>query len=375
MTIETNITKMFGIKHPIFSAAMGPFYTTDLCVAVSEAGGLGVLSHTSIERGADIREETTSADIQLDETTMRRMSIDVVKAMKKNMEFVVEHTDKPFGFNIRTSRNEIQAPKLCSEIPKFIMENQRIRDQCIYALTSAGSSKILPASKTFQELKEKSEIKHFHVAPALWLADKCVATGVDGMVVTGGEGGGHQSYEKVSTLVLLQQLHEKYPDFPIIACGGFATGAGLAAALAMGAGGIAMGSRFIASKDSEFHDNYKNVVPPSKAQDTILVTGALGPIRLWRNEYSLHHGLVADKDAKIAEEERLRSMSREDYIKELIASSNAYLAAYRGDTNSGAVLLGQSIGIINSIESVSDIINGIVSEAETLLKNATANIK
>ncbi|MFX0027830.1 MAG: NAD(P)H-dependent flavin oxidoreductase [Candidatus Hermodarchaeota archaeon] len=375
MTFETNITKMFGIKHPIFSAAMGPFYTTDLCVAVSEAGGLGVLSHTSLERGADITRETTADDIEIDETTMRRARIDVVKAMKNNMEFVVEHTDKPFGFNIRTSRNEISAPKLCSEIPKFIMENQRIRDQCIYALTSAGSSKILPSSKTFQELKEKSEIKHFHVAPALWLADKCVASGVDGMVVTGGEGGGHQSYEKVSTLVLLQQVHAKYPDFPVIACGGFANGAGLAAALAMGAGGIAMGSRFIASEDAEFHDNYKNVVPPSKASDTILVTGALGPIRLWKNEYSLHHGLVEDKEAKIAEEEKLRSMSREDYIKELISSSNAYLAAYRGDVNSGAVLLGQSIGVINSIESVSKIINDMVSEAETLLKNATGRIK
>ncbi|MHA2397912.1 MAG: NAD(P)H-dependent flavin oxidoreductase [Promethearchaeota archaeon] len=367
MTIETNITKMFGIKHPIFSAAMGPFYTTDLCVAVSEAGGLGVLSHTTIKRGADIGTETT--------TSSARLGADAVEAMKENMKFVVEHTDKPFGFNIRTSRNEIQAPKLCSEIPKFIMENQRIRDQCIYALTSAGSSKTLPQTKSFQELKEKSEIKHFHVAPALWLADKCVASGVDGMVVTGGEGGGHQSYEKVSTLVLLQQVQKKHPDFPVIACGGFATGAGLAAALSMGAGGVAMGSRFIASKDAEFHEGYKGVVPPSKASDTVLVTGALGPIRLWKNEYSLHHGLVADKEAKIAEEQKVASMSREDMIKEFIASANAYLAAYRGDVKSGAVLLGQSIGVIDSIESVSDIINDVVSEAETLMKNAAGYIK
>ncbi|MCK4287147.1 MAG: nitronate monooxygenase, partial [Candidatus Lokiarchaeota archaeon] len=105
--IETNITKMFGIKHPIFSAAMGPFYTTDLCVAVSEAGGLGVLSHTTIKRGADIGDETSSA----------RLGADAVEAMKENMKFVVEHTDKPFGFNIRTSRNELQADKLCTEIP------------------------------------------------------------------------------------------------------------------------------------------------------------------------------------------------------------------------------------------------------------------
>ncbi|MBA7555886.1 hypothetical protein ES705_48578 [subsurface metagenome] len=137
-------------------------------------------------------------------TKAASLGADAVEAMKRNMEFVVEHTDKPFGFNIRTSRNELQADKLCSEIPKFIMENQRIREQCIYALTSAGSSKRLPASKSFQELKERSEIKHFHVAPALWLADKCVASGVDGMVVTGSEGGGHQSYEKVSFRWLLK---------------------------------------------------------------------------------------------------------------------------------------------------------------------------
>ena len=365
MTIETNITKMFGIKHPIFSAAMGPFYTTDLCTAVSEAGGLGVLSHTTIARGEDIGETSRPA----------RIGADALEPMKRNMEFVVEHTDKPFGFNIRTSRNEIQADMLCREIPKFIMENQRIREQCIYVLTSAGSSRKLPESKTFQELKKKSEIKHFHVAPALWLADKCVATKVDGMVVTGGEGGGHQSFEKVSTLVLLQQLHQKYPDFPIIACGGFATGAGLAAALSMGAGGIAMGSRFIASKDAEFHEDYKNVVPPSKAQDTIYTAGVLGPIRLWRNVYSLHHEAVSSKEELMAYEKKLGELPRDEYIKELLAVSNAYIAAYRGDINSGAVLLGQSIGVIDSIKSVSDIINDIVSEAESLLKRAAGSIK
>jgi enoyl-[acyl-carrier protein] reductase II len=366
MTIETNITKMFGIKHPIFSAAMGPFYTTDLCIAVSEAGGLGVLSHTTIKRGEELEEKTTEE---------RRLGADAVKAMKKNMEYVVEHTDKPFGFNIRTSRNELQADRLCNEIPKFILKNQRIREQCIYTLTSAGSSKKLPSSKTFQELKIQSDIKHFHVAPALWLADKCVASGVDGMVVTGGEGGGHQSFEKVSTLVLLQQIQKKYPDFPIIACGGFATGAGLAAALSAGAGAIAMGSRFIASKDAEFHENYKNVVPPSQAQDTVLVTGVLGPIRLWKNEYSLHHGLVGSKEELMSEEERIKNMSREEYIKELLKTSDAYLAAYRGDTNSGAVLLGQSIGIIDTIESVSDIINQIVSDAEKSIQKAANYIK
>ena len=344
MTINTNITEMLGIKYPIIAAPMGPFYTTELTVGVSEAGGLGVLSHISL---VDKNPE---------------------KEMKKNMEYVVEHTDKPFGFNIRTSRMEPYADILCHSIPKFIMENQKIKEQCIYALTSAGSSRTLPSTKAYQQLKESgSQIKHFHVAPALWLAEKCVQTGVDGLVVTGGEGGGHQSYEKISTLVLLQQVQKSFPEMPKVACGGFATGEGLAAALSLGAGAIALGSRFIASKESEFHDTYKNVVPPAKAQDTVLVTGFLGPIRLWKNEYSQQKGLIADREEKMAAE---MMITQEGLIK----IREAYEMAYNGNVNDGAVLLGQSIGLVDSIESVSNIIETIVKDAEVAVKKAASLI-
>ena len=344
MVIETKITQMLGIKHPIIAAPMGPFYTTELTIAVSEAGGLGVLSHTGL----------------ISEMQARKFPLDI---MKENMLEVVEHTDKPFGFNIRTSRTE-RPEVLCDEIPKFIMENPKIKEQCVYVVTSAGSSRMLPETKSFQKLKESgSNIKHFHVAPALWLADKCVTTGVDGLVITGGEGGGHQSYERVSTLVLLQQAIQKYPDYPIVGCGGFATGQGLAAAIAMGAGAVVMGSRFIASLESEFHESYKNIVPPAKAQDTVLTTGALGIIRLWKNEYSLHHELVANKEEKMAQEAALTPEAVLDVgIK--------YELAYQGNINDGAVPLGQSIGTIDSIEHVTDIINKIMKDAENNLRSA-----
>ena len=349
MVIETEITKMLGIKHPIIAAPMGPFYTTDLALAVSEAGGCGVISHTAL----------------VSEILAGKSA---VKIMQEDMMKVVEHTDKPFGFNIRTSRVERETASLCKKIPKFILENPKLKEQCVYAITSAGSSKTI-YTKSFQKLRESgSQIKHFHVAPALWLADKCVATGVDGMVVTGGEGGGHQSYEKISTMVLLQQVTQKYPDMPIIACGGFATGQALAAALTMGAGAIAMGSRLIASKDSEFHEKYKNIVPTAKAQDTVLVTGALGPIRLWKNVYALHHGLVASKEEKMAEEKGVT-------IEDMIEDGKKYELAYNGNITDGAVLLGQSIGVINSIESVSDIINTIVSDAEKYIRKASSVLK
>lgn len=345
MVIETNVTKMLGIEKPIVGAPMGPFYTTELTVAVSEAGGLGVLSHTNL---------------------LGKSSID---ELEKNMEYVVEHTDKPFGFNIRTARMQPDAPTLCRRIPKFIQKNPKIREQCMYAITSAGSPKMLGRSKAFQKLKESgSQIKHFHVAPALWLAGKCVDAGVDGLVLTGTEGGGHQSYEKISTLVLMQQVKKAYPDMPIVACGGFATGEGLASALSLGAGAIAMGSRFIASEESEFHPNYKNIVPDAKASDTELVTGFLGPIRLWINKYSKSHGLVADKSEKMAEE---ASMTPEM----LIEDQKHYEMTYEGDIEDGAVLLGQSIGCIKEIRKVSDIMNEIVGDAEKILKDLPSLVK
>jgi len=340
MVIKTQITEMLGIKHPIVAAPMAPFYTTKLTVAVSEAGGLGVLSQPGL----------------LDK------AIDPVTELKQSMNYVVEHTDKPFGFNIRTSRLEPFVDRLCTEIPQFILDNSQIQEQCRYVVTSAGSAAILPRSKTFQKLRNTSEIKLFHVAPALALAEKCINAGVDGLVVTGSEGGGHQSYEKVSTLVLLQQVQQNFPSMPRIACGGFGTGGGLLAALALGAGAIAMGSRFIASHECEFHETYKNVVPPANAQDTVLVTGILGPIRLWKNAYSLQRSLVANKGEKLAQE---AAMS----LVELTKAAQAYDLAYQGNVTDGAVLLGQSIGLIYSIERVSTIIDQIITDAEKTASN------
>ncbi|NVM44162.1 MAG: nitronate monooxygenase [Candidatus Lokiarchaeota archaeon] len=342
--IETNVTKMFGLKYPIFSAPMGPFFTRELALAVSEAGGLGVLSNVNI------------------------VGTDPVEEHKKSIEYMIEHTDKPFGLNILTSRNNRGVKEMITDIPKIIMDNPKMREQCVYFLTSAGSSKLLPSSKSFQELREKSEVKHFHVAPAHWLAQKCVDAGVDGIVCTGTEGGGHQSYEKVTTLVLLQQLNEAFPDLPKIACGGFATGEALAAALSLGAGAIAMGSRFIASKESEFHEKYKALVPPGTPQDTSLYTGSFGPIRLYKNEYALAHPAPSTKEEMIAYEKSITpEMAERD--------AGAYDRVYNGDITTGAVLLGQSIGIINSIDSVNDIIERIIKGAEVAIKKNYSSLK
>jgi len=342
--IETNITKMFGIKHPIFSAPMGPFFTRDLALAVSEAGGLGVLSNVNIA------------------------GTDPVKEHKASLEHMIEHTDKPFGLNILTSRNNPGVRQMVRSLPRIVMGNVKMRDQCKYWLTSAGSSKVLAESKSFMELRENSDVKHFHVAPAVWLAQKCINAKVDGIVVTGTEGGGHQSYERVSTLVLLQQINEKFPDLPKIACGGFATGESLAAALSLGAGAVAMGSRFIASKQSEFHEKYKALIPSGSPQDTGLYTGSFGPIRLFKNEYALSHPAPSSKEEMIAYE---NSISPEQRAKDM----GAYDRVYNGDITTGAVLLGQSIGIIDSIDDVNDIIERTMKNAETAIRRNSSMLK
>ena len=341
MVIETKITQMLGIQHPILSAPMGPFYTTKLTVAVSEAGGLGVLSHNNL------------------------LGKNSIEEMKKSMEYVVEHTDKPFGFNIRTARLQPDAIKLCRKIPQFIMENPKIKAQCVYLVTSAGSPRLL-FNRHYEKLKESSSlIKHFHVIPNIRFAQKCIDMGVDGLVVTGIEGGGHQSYEKVSTLVLLQEVRKKLADIPIIACGGFATDDGLASALSMGAGAIAMGSRFMASRECEFHENIKTIAIVSESSDTELITGLFGPIRVLKNNYTRRHTLISSKKEKLQEEK----------ASSVVEEMKFYETTYNADVEEGAVLLGQSIGGIDKIESVSEIINSIVFGTQEKLLNTSYKIR
>ncbi|MFX0041576.1 MAG: NAD(P)H-dependent flavin oxidoreductase [Candidatus Hodarchaeota archaeon] len=342
--IETDVTRMLGIKHPIIGAPMGPFYTTKLTIAISEAGGCGVLSHTNL------------------------FGKNPYKELKNNMLEVVEHTDKPFGFNVRVARMQPEANMLCRLIPKFIKDHPKVKEQCVYAITSAGSARMLQSSKSFKRLQEISSIKNFHVAPAPWLADKCVDAGVDGLVVTGTEGGGHQSYEKIGLIVLLQKIKQKYPDIPVVACGSVGNGIGLASCLAAGAGAVAMGTRFISSKDSEFHDKYKGIIPPAICSDTTLVTGVLAPIRLWKNNYTTTHDLVTSKEEKIAKEE---AMTLDDLIEE----QKHYEEIYYGHVEDGATPLGQCCGVIDSIETVKDIIDDVISVAEKYIKNAYSMIK
>ncbi|MFX1419278.1 MAG: NAD(P)H-dependent flavin oxidoreductase [Promethearchaeota archaeon] len=338
--IKTRITEKFGIKYPIISAPMGPFYTTKLAIAVSEAGGLGVVSHATL-RGKNS-----------------------VKDFKEQLDYMIEHTDKPFGLNVRVARIQTDHKVLLRKIPQWRKENPKLREQLIYGLTSAGGPRA--AAKMWKE--KATDMYHFHVGPALWLVNKIVESGCDGIVATGTEGGGHQSYEGVTTLVLVQQVAQKYPEKLLVACGGISSPEGVAAGLAMGADAIAMGTRFIASKESEFHQNYKDLILPATASDTMLTTGGFGPIRLLKNKYCLEHGKVMTKEEKISQE---LAYDMDEYLKDLLAYEVVYT---KGDVEDGAVPVGQTCGLIDSILDVDDIISGFTNKAEKILKNLCSKI-
>lgn len=339
--IKTKMTEMFGLRYPIASAPMGPFFTTELATAVSEKGGLGVLSHVNL------------------------VEVNPVKEMAKAIEYVVEHTDKPFGLNIRTARLQIDAPAMMRRVPRMIRKNPKIREQLVYVLTSAGGPR--EAAKVFKQ--KAPSVKHFHVGPTMRFVDKIVELGCDGVVCTGYEGGGHQSYEKVNTSVLLAEACAKYPDVPIIACGGFASGRGLAAALSYGAMGIAMGTRFIASNECEFHPNYKQLVVDKHDEDTVISPGYFAPIRLIENEYTREHGQALDRTEKIKHDQEV---DQEAIVAELRAYESIYT---HGDTESGAIPAGQTIGVIDELANVGDILAECEREAEQMLKRATSYIQ
>ncbi len=345
--IKTKLTEMLECKYPIIQAALGPFYTTKLCAAVANAGAFGIVSHTNLR------------------------DLDPIKAMEENILYVVENTSGNFGVNIRTARLQIDYPELIKLIPRLRKENPKVREQLKLVVTSAGDPR--PAAHHFKTVDP--DLLHFHVIPAKWLAVKAMNPAwytkknpstkgdhIDGVIATGYEGGGHNSYEQVATTVLVAEMVELCGDLPVVACGGFFDGKGLAGALGMGAVGIQMGTRFIATQECEFHEDYKALILPATDEDTLMTTGAFGPIRLLKNEYSKTHGApVPDRQARMAQEQ---AMQAEDLLKEM----ESYELVYRGEVQRGPILVGQTVGGISEIPTVKQVLDRVIKEAEQRLR-------
>jgi len=284
-----------GAKYPIVQAPMGYIARSALASAVSNAGGLGII-------------ETSSGEV------------DVCLAEIAKMK---ELTDKPFGVNLPLLF--IREPRIVDLVAKSGVK---------FVTTSAGSpAKLLPTLKA-------AGLIVYHVVPNLAAALKAVDAGVDGLVVEGGEGGGFKNPDDVSTLVLLQAVREK-TDVPMIAAGGICDGRGMAAAFALGAEGIQMGTRFVSAAESPVHANYKQAI--IDADDT-------GTVMLNRKSTPCVRALKSERTAGI---EREGSFDRSIFT----SVKDVY---FGGDMEASLALAGQTVGLIHEVLPVAEIIQRTV---------------
>jgi enoyl-[acyl-carrier protein] reductase II len=325
--IKTSICDLFGIKYPILQAPMGPFVTTKLAVAVSEAGGLGTISH------AGILEEKDTA-------------IDSVSKMKNDIQVLKKGTKANFALNIRVAKLQLMldAYKLADMVVDQVKSDPEVKKRLKAVITSAGDPTLF--TKKFKDVG----LKVLHVVPTVRHAKKAEEVGCDAVIASGYEAGGHVSPTPVHTNVLVPAVVDAV-KIPVIAAGGFCDGRGLASALAMGAQGIQMGTRFINTKECEFHENYKKKILTAKETDTEVILGMFGPARHLVNDY------VTEQKALVAKgtpEDSIRSWELPRWP----------LAERDGDINKGIMLCGQCSGRVKDIPTVKELLARIMKQAE-----------
>ncbi len=304
MPIRNRITDMLGVDYPIVQAPMGWIARAQLASAVSNAGGLGIIE-TSSGRLDEVREE--------------------VRKMR-------ELTDKPFGVNIA------QAFVRDPDIVSFVID-QGVK----FVTTSAGDPKRYCA-----ELKEAG-LTVFHVVPSLKAALRAVEAGVDGLVVEGGEGGGFKNPRDVASMVLLPLVCECV-QVPVIAAGGMVDGRTMAAAFALGAEAIQMGTRMVSAAESPVHENWKNAILAAQETDTVFLN-RFGPgpaLRALRTERTT----------------RLETDPGENIMGELRSALDLY---FGGDMEASIALTGQVAGRIDTVKPVAEIIAETVREFEAVI--------
>jgi enoyl-[acyl-carrier protein] reductase II len=291
-TFANRVTELLGVDIPIVQAPMGWIARSQLASAVSNAGAMGII-------------ETSSGELDIIREEIRKMR---------------DLTDKPFGVNIA------QAFVRDPSIVEFVAD-QGVK----FVTTSAGSP-----TKYTGALKEAG-LTVFHVVPNLAGALKAVDAGVDGLIVEGGEGGGFKSPRPVATMVLLPLVVSKV-DVPVIAAGGFLDGPTMAAALALGAEGVQLGTRMVSSAESPIHDNWKQAVLDASETDTVFLNQHTSPaLRALRTE-------------------RTNALEFDTETNAMVLFGTAMDLYFGGDMEAAIALSGQVAGRIDEVRPVADII-------------------
>jgi enoyl-[acyl-carrier protein] reductase II len=304
--VKTRITELLGIEHPIFQAAMSwASSNAPLVIAVSNAGGLGVL-------GAGPMRPADFANV---------------------LSEIQRGTKKPFGVNIPlngTHAVELLEIAFQKKIPVMVASQGGPREQ-------------LPRFRAIGT-------KWLHVVASVEHAKKAETAGVDALVVDGAEAGGHPPPSQVSTLVLVRRV-VRATKLPVVASGGVADGAGIAALLALGAEAVQLGTRFIATPEASVHENYKRAVLAADVHDSCLVGPASLPIRQLRNAFTRKFDAAPQSERE-----------------ELFKSSSLKKAALEGDVEWGKVEAGQSAGLVDDILPAAEVMKRLVNELEQARK-------
>ncbi|MFZ9231588.1 MAG: NAD(P)H-dependent flavin oxidoreductase [Ilumatobacteraceae bacterium] len=300
--LRTRVTELLGVDYPIVQAPMGWIARSQLASAVSNAGALGII-------------ETSSGELE---------------AVRLEIAKMRELTDKPFGVNV--AQMFVRDPSIVD----FVVE-QGVR----FVTTSAGDP------RQYTSTLKAAGLTVFHVVPTLSAALKAVEAGVDGLVVEGGEGGGFKNPRDVSTMVLLPLVRSKV-NVPIIAAGGVCDGVSMAAAFALGAEGVQMGTRMVSALESPVHDNWKNAIVRGAETDTVFLNRLSRPgLRALRTERTTR--LEREENVSLAEMSRIQDLY------------------FGGDLESSIALTGQVMGRIEGIKTVADIVEEtIVVYRETI---------
>ncbi|NPD48300.1 MULTISPECIES: nitronate monooxygenase family protein [unclassified Lentimicrobium] len=309
--MTNKITKLFNIKYPIIQGGMVWCSGWELASAVSYAGGLGLIGAGSM----------------------------YPEILREHIRKTKKATDKPFGVNL---------PLLYPQIDDHI--NIIIEEKVPIVFTSAGNPKKYTAL-----LKEKG-ITVVHVIANMKFALKCVESGVDAIVAEGFEAGGHNGHEETTTMALIPNIRAKV-NIPLIAAGGIGSGQAMLAAMALGADGVQVGSRFAASTESSAHDAFKQLILDAKDGDTKLSLKEIGPVRLLKNEFF-----------EQVEKAYANHATKED-LTALLGKGRAKRGMFEGDLVEGELEIGQVSSSIDKIMSSAEIIKEMIEDYNHALKS------
>ena len=306
---SSRITELLNIEYPIIQGGMAWISDASLAAAVSEAGGLGIIS--GVGNTEDVRAE-----------------IKKVKSLTK----------KPFGVNIMLMRDNVD------EIAKLVCE-----EEVAVVTTGAGSP-----GKYIEDWK-KHNVKVIPVVPSVAIAKRMEKFGADAVIVEGMEAGGHIG--QLTTMSLVPQVVDVV-DIPVIAAGGIGDGRGIAASFMLGACGVQMGTRFLVSKECKVHENYKDRVLNAKDIDTeVTGTSTSHPVRVLRNKLTREYIRLEKSNA---DPEQIENLGKGALRK----------AVVDGDVNNGSVMAGQIAGLISKKQSCKEIIDELMSELDLVLGRA-----